>query len=181
VGFFFISVTHPELAPATAEAVDRLFKNSFAETLTETEKVFQLGFVAMTEAILMVIQLVSFIVIVIIMAVVANTMAMSVRERIGEYAVFKTLGFGSSYLVLMIAGESLLISLLGTCLGILCTFPAVDTFARTVGEYFPIFHMSAETIRLQVAAGIAVGLVAAVFPAWRAASVPIAEGLGRMG
>ena len=181
VGFFFISVTNADLAPATAEAVDRLFMNSFAETLTETEKAFQLGFVAMTEAILMVIQLVSLIVIVIIMAVVANTMAMSVRERLGEYAVFKTLGFGSSYLILMIVGESLLISVLGTGLGIVCTFPAVNAFTRNLGEYFPIFHLSAGTIRLQVAAGISVGLVAAIFPSWRAATIPIAEGLGRMG
>jgi putative ABC transport system permease protein len=181
VGFFFISVTHADLAPVTAEAVDLLFRNSFAETLTETEKAFQLGFVAMTETILMVIRLVSFIVIVIIMAVVANTMAMSVRERLGEYAIFKTLGFGSSYLILMIVGESLLISLLGTCLGVLCTFPAVDLFARTVGEYFPTFHIKTETIQLQVAAGMAVGLVAAVFPSWRAATIPIAEGMGRMG
>ncbi|RJR30149.1 MAG: FtsX-like permease family protein [Desulfobacteraceae bacterium] len=181
VGFFFISVTNADLAPVTAEAVDRLFKNSFAETLTETEKAFQLGFVAMTEAILMVIRLVSFIVIAIIMAVVANTMAMSVRERLGEYAVFKTLGFGGSYLILMIFGESLLISSLGTVAGILCTYPAVDVFTRNLGEFFPIFHLSARTIRLQIAAGISVGLVAAIFPSWRAATIPIAEGMGRMG
>jgi putative ABC transport system permease protein len=181
VGFFFISVAHADLAAATAEAVDRLFRNSFAETLTETEKAFQLGFVSMTEAILMVIRLVSFIVIVIIMAVVANTMAMSVRERMGEYAVFKTLGFGGGYLGLMIFGESLLISTLGAVLGIVCTFPAVDAFARTVGEYFPIFRIKPETLWLELAAGVAVGLVAAALPAWRAATVPIAEGLGRMG
>ena len=71
-----------------------MFKNSMAETLTETEKAFQLGFVSMTEAIVIAIQLVSFVVIIIIMAVVANTMAMSARERTGEYAIFKTLGFG---------------------------------------------------------------------------------------
>jgi putative ABC transport system permease protein len=181
VGFFFISVTHADLAPATAAAVDRLFQNSFAETLTETEKAFQLGFVSMTEAILMVIRLVSFIVIAIIMAVVANTMAMSTRERLAEYAVFKTLGFSGAYLTLMIFGESLLISLLGTCLGVICTFPAVDAFARTVGEYFPIFHIRPQTIWLEFAAGAVVGLVAAAIPAWRAATVPIAEGLGRMG
>jgi len=113
--------------------------------------------------------------------VVANTMAMSVRERLGEYAVFKTLGFGGSYLVLMIVGESLLISGLGTLSGILCTYPAADVFTRNLGEFFPIFHLSTGTIRLQVAAGISVGLVAAIFPSWRAATIPIAEGMGRMG
>jgi putative ABC transport system permease protein len=181
VGFYFISVGEADLAPQTAEAVDLLFKNSYAETLTETEKAFQMGFVAMTEAILIVIKLVSLVVIVIIMAVVANTMAMSVRERLGEYAVFKTLGFGGVYLSVLIFGESLLLSLLGTSLGIILTFPAADAFARSVGEYFPIFHISTQTLWLDLVAGLVVGLVAAVFPAWRAANVPIAEGLGRIG
>ena len=71
-----------------------MFRNSLAETLTETEKAFQLGFVAMTEAIVVAIRIVSFVVIVIIMAVMANTMAMAARERLSEYATLKALGFG---------------------------------------------------------------------------------------
>lgn len=181
VGFYFVSVAQPDLAPQIAEAVDRLFKNSFAETLTETEKSFQMGFVAMTESILMVIRLVSLVVIVIIMAVVANTMAMSVRERMGEYAVFKTLGFGGTYLTAMILGESLLLALLGTGIGMALTYPAAHVFVAHVGEYFPVFRISSQTQWLQMAAGLAVGLVAASFPAWRAVTVPIAQGLGRIG
>ena len=65
-------------------AIDAQFKNSLAETLTETEQAFQLGFVAMTEAIVVAIQAVSLVVIVIIMAVMANTMAMTARERYGR-------------------------------------------------------------------------------------------------
>ena len=104
-------------------AIDGTFKNSLAETLTETEKAFQMGFVSMTEAIVVAIQLVSFVIIVIIMAVVANTMAMTTRERIGEYAVFKTLGFGGWFIAGLIFGESLVISLTGTAIGIGLTFP----------------------------------------------------------
>ena len=63
-------------------SIDRTFKNSLAETLTETEKAFQLGFVSMSEAIVVAIRIVSFVVIVIIMAVMANTMAMAARERL---------------------------------------------------------------------------------------------------
>ena len=78
-------------------AIDAMFKNSLAETLTETEKAFQLGFVAMTETILLAIQAVSFVVIVIIMAVMANTMAMTARERGAEYATLKALGFSNGF------------------------------------------------------------------------------------
>ena len=87
-------VSDPAQAAAVSAAIDATFKNSLAETLTETEKAFQLGFVSMTEAILLAIQAVSFVVIVIIMAVMANTMAMTARERGAEYATLKALGFG---------------------------------------------------------------------------------------
>ena len=71
----------PDAAAEVSQAIDATFRNSLAETLTETEKAFQLGFVSMTEAILFAIQAVSFVVILIIMAVMANTMAMTARER----------------------------------------------------------------------------------------------------
>jgi putative ABC transport system permease protein len=180
VGIYILSVRHPELAAETATNVDRVFRNSYAETLTETEKAFQLGFVALTEAILLVIRLVSYVVIVIIMAVAANSMSMSVRERLGEYAVFKTLGFGGVYLATMILGESLLIAALGGVWGILLTFPAAKTFMHYLGDYFPVFLVTKETVVLQGLAALAVGMAAAGLPAWRAVRVPIVQALGRI-
>lgn len=181
VGFYMIGLKRPELAAEISEAVDGLFKNSYAETLTETEKAFQMSFVSMSEAIITVILLVSYVIIVIIMAVVANTMAMSVRERMGEYAVFKTLGFGSGYLAGLILGESLTLAALGGLLGIAATFPAAGAFRHAVGQFFPIFHVSGETIWMDMAAAAIVGIVAAVIPIWRVVRVRIAEGLGRIG
>jgi putative ABC transport system permease protein len=181
VGIYILSVANPERAADTAESVDRIFRNSYAETLTETEKAFQLGFVALTEAILMVIQLVSFVVIVIIMAVAANSMSMSVRERLGEYAVFKTLGFGGTYLAAMILGESLLIAVLGGTGGVLLTFPAAKAFLNYLGDYFPVFVVTKQTVIFQGVAALAVGMAAAVLPTWRAVRVPIIHALGRIG
>ena len=181
VGFYMIGLKRPDLAAATSEAVDGLFKNSYAETLTETEKAFQMSFVSMSEAIITVIQLVSYVIIVIIMAVVANTMAMSVRERMGEYAVFKTLGFGRGYLAGLILGESFTLTAIGGLLGIGVTFPTASAFGQAVGQFFPIFHVSAETILMDMAAAAIVGVVAAVIPIWRVVQVRIADGLGRIG
>src|SRR5512139_1286137 len=124
VGFYMIGVANPSVAGGVSVAIDRMFRNSLAETLTETEKAFQLGFVAMSEAILIAIQLVSIVVIVIILAVVANTMAMTARERLGEHAVFKALGFTWWHVGGMILGESLLIMMTGCAVGIALTFPA---------------------------------------------------------
>jgi len=162
-------------------AIDELFRNSLAETLTESEKAFALGFISMTEAIVIAIKLVSFVVIIIIMAVVANTMAMTARERIGEYAVFKTLGFGARHIVGMIFGESLVITLTGCAVGIVLTFPLARAFASAMSNYFPIFNVSKATIYMDVGAALLVGVVAGIFPAWRAVKIRIAEGLSRIG
>ncbi|MBI3592046.1 MAG: ABC transporter permease [Nitrospirae bacterium] len=111
VGWYVVGVKHPDLASGVAAAIDKTFKNSLAESITETEKAFQQSFVSMTETIVIAVRLVSLVVIVIIMAVMANTMAMTARERIGEYAIMKTLGFGGWHIAGLIFGESLFIAM----------------------------------------------------------------------
>ena len=113
VGVFVLGVANPDDGAAIARHVDAVFKNSLAETLTETEQAFQLGFVAMSNQIIAAIRLVSYVVILIIMAVMANAMAMSARERTAEYATLKALGFGPGFLALIVFGESVVIAVAG--------------------------------------------------------------------
>ncbi len=180
-GFYMIEVTNPDLAAQVSQAVDATFKNSLAETLTETEKAFQLGFVSMTEAIMIAIQIVSYVVIVIIMVVAANTMAMTARERIAEYATMKTLGFGAVHIAGAVFGESIVISLAGGFLGVALTFPAAHWIETELSQYFPVFTVSLTTIYLDLLAAATVGTVAAIFPTWRGATIRIADGLRRIG
>ena len=181
VGWYVVGVKNPDLAADVAAAIDKTFKNSLAETITETEKAFQQGFVSMTEAIVIAVRIVSFVVIIIIMAVMANTMAMTARERIGEYAIMKTLGFGEWHIAGLIFGESLIIAFTGCAFGIAATYPAANAFGDAMSTYFPIFNVQSETIYMDIAASLVVGLVAAVFPAWRAVKLSIADGLRRIG
>jgi len=181
VGWFLIEIEDPDIAAEVSLRIDKNFKNSLAETLTETEKAFQLSFISMTEAIVIAIRLVSFVIIFIIMAVVANTMAMTARERIGEYAIFKTLGFRSFHIAGLILGESLFVTMLGAALGILLTFPAAALFGKELSQYFPIFNVERETIVLDIIAALVVAFVAALFPSWRAIHIRIADGLRRVG
>ncbi len=181
VGFYMIGVTNPAQAAEVAARIDGAFKNSLAETLTETEKAFQLSFVSMSDAIITAIRLVSFVVIIIILAVVANTMAMTARERMGEYAVFKTLGFGASHLAALIFGESIFITLMGCLSGVLLTFPVADAFGQAMGQYFPTFNVSADTVVMDLVTSLIVGVLAAVVPTVRAIRVRIADGLRRIG
>jgi len=181
VGWYVVEVTDPNRAAEVAQAIDKTFKNSLAETLTETEKAFFLSFVSMAGAIIVAIQLVSFVVIIIIIAVAANTMAMTARERIGEYAVFKTLGFRGWRIAGMIIGESLLITMVGCFFGIALTPPAAKVFNNIVGTYFPTFRVDIETIYVDIGTSILVGLCAAIIPTWRATRIRIADGLRRIG
>lgn len=180
-GIFVIGVAKPDQAAEVAEGIDALFKNSLAETHTETEKAFQLSFVAMTEAIMIAIQIVSYVVIVIIMVVAANTMAMTARERIAEYATMKVLGFKGYHIAGAVFGESLFIAVIGGALGILLTFPAAGWLEATLSQFFPVFQIAASTILLQFTAALVVGIVAGIFPTWRGATIQIAEGLRRIG
>lgn len=180
-GVFIEQLRDPDEAAAVSQAIDTTFRNSLAETLTETEKAFQLGFVAMSEAILLAIQAVSYVVIVIIMAVMANTMAMTARERYGEYATFKALGFSNGFVAMLIFAESLGIAVLGGVLGVAFTFPMAEAFASTVGSILSGFQVSEETIAMQFAAAVIIGVVAAAVPAWNAARVRIVDGLRAIG
>jgi len=180
VGVFIVGIDNIDNAAAISRNVDALFANSLAETLTESEQAFQLSFVAMSDQIITAIRAVSYVVIAIIMAVMANTMAMSARERIGEYATLKALGFGPWFLALLIAGESLVISLIGGGLGMALTGPAAAAFKQAAG-IFPIFAVSDDTVTAQAACALAVAVVAAVVPAIRAARVRIVDGLRAIG
>jgi len=180
-GVFIVQLKNPSQAAEVSEAIDATFKNSLAETLTETEKAFQLGFVAMTETILLAIQAVSFVVIVIIMAVMANTMAMTARERYTEFATLKALGFRNGFVALLIFAESVGIALAGGLVGIALTFPLARLFADAMGTLFPIFFVSERTVVMQFVAAVVIGVVAAAVPAWRAARVRIVDGLRAVG
>jgi len=182
IGAFNIEIKDASRAAEVSKEIDNLFRNSLAETLTETEKAFQLGFVAQSEAIVVAIRTVSFVVIFIIMAVVANTMAMTARERIAEYATLKVLGFSPFYVGALIFGEAMVLALMGALIGILLTFPMAQGFASSpAGAAFAVFAVTPSTVQLQIICAFVVGIVAAIVPSIRSARVKIVDGLRHVG
>lgn len=181
VGVYVLGIDQPHNAALISQRVDAQFKNSAAETLTETEAAFQLSFVSMSEAILAAIEAVSYIIIVIIMAVMANTMTMTARERMAEYATLKALGFSPGFVVRLLFGESLLIALIGGGLGLALTFPAVAAIAGALGSFLPVFKVQPATVAMQIGAAAIVCTVAAAWPAWRMSRIDIVQGLRHIG
>lgn len=182
VGWYIIRIKDPKEAAQISEEVDKLFQNSRAETKTETEAAFQQGFVAGTGLIISLLNFMAFVIIGIIMLILGNTMIMSARERTKEYAVLKTIGFSGSHLTKLIAGESIIISILGGALGLLLTYPIVGLFSLVVPKsWFPIFYVEPITVVLAGSSALLVGVAAAVFPIQRSLRTSIVDGLRFVG
>jgi len=176
-GVFVVQVEDAGRAAEIGLAIDQLFKNSPAETLTETEQAFQIGFVKQTESLVIAIRIVSYVVIFIILAVMANTMAMTARERRAEYATLKALGFGPGFLWQLILGESLALAIVGAGAGIALTFPVAQWFGAQMGTLFKSFVVSPETVWMQGICALVVGVLSAIIPAVQASRGRIVDGL----
>ncbi|MDH3253118.1 MAG: FtsX-like permease family protein, partial [Ignavibacteria bacterium] len=99
-----------------------------------------------------------------------------------EYAVLKTLGFTRGHVIGLIAGESLMISAIGGAIGLALTFPLTESFAASLPSgWFPVFEVTPLTITLAACSALLVGVLAAVFPAWRAVKTRIVDGLREVG
>ncbi len=186
VGFYVVQIARSANPAQVSEMVDANYRNSYAETKTETESAFQQSFVSMSGTIIVAMRVVSIVVVFIILLVLANTMAMTARERMAEYAVMKTLGFRPFHLIGLIGGESLLIALGGFALGLFFTVQIVKGFSTflvtaNLSAFFPVFELKNSTITLSFIAAVVVGLASAIFPAWRAVKMRIADGLHRIG
>lgn len=181
VGWFVVKIADPSQAPAISSSIDELFKNSPAETLTETEKSFSLSFLAQMDTIILGLRIMSYLIIGVILLVLVNTMAMSARERISEYAVLKTLGFRPFYLAGLIVGESLLIAFAGGVLGFVLTFPVLNAISRVLHGFFSGFIVQNFTMILAAILVSLVGFLASAFPIYRATRLTIVEGLRNVG
>ena len=182
VGWYIVKIKEPDNSAVISEQIDALFKNSRAETKTESERAFQQGFVAASSAILTSINVISFVIIGIIMLVLGNTMIMSARERTREYAVFKTIGFSAKHMVGLILGESLFISAIGGGLGLFLSFPIVEGVSQAIPKgMFPIFELEPITLIFAVSSAILIGIAASIFPIMKALRTSIVDGLRFIG
>jgi putative ABC transport system permease protein len=182
VGWYIVKIADPAKSAEISAQIDALFRNSDAETKTETERAFQQGFIAASGSIITAMNFISFVIIGIIMLVLGNTMIMSARERTREYAVFKTLGFSAGHLVGLIAGESSVISFAGGTIGLFLTLPIVKAFEAFIPKgWFPVFNVEPITIILAGISALVVGIAASIFPIQRALRTKIVDGLRFIG
>lgn len=182
-GTYAIRATSADDIPAIIDTVDAMFGNSTAPTKTETEKAFIMGFVSMWGNVRLMVMSISTVVIFTIILVAANTMAMSIRERTGEIAILKTLGFTPGTVLAMAVAESAVIAITGGLLGSVgarLAFGSVN-FADLSQGFLQQFLVRWETIALAVAISIVVAVTSTVVPAWSASRLSIADAIRRRG
>ena len=180
-GAFVIKATDAASIPEIAQTVDTMFRNSPAETKTETEKAFVLGFVSMLGNIQTIIGSVAGVVVFTMLLVSVSTMAMTVRERLREVAILKTLGFPQRTILGLVISEALLISLLGTGLGCLLaeSLRFVDLNRATQG-FITQFNPGLMTYMAVLGTGIVIGLLSGFFPARQAVNLTITDAMRRL-
>jgi putative ABC transport system permease protein len=179
VDTFYILIDAPEHSARVAEAVDAQFHNSTAATKTESEQAFVVGFLSMLGDVRMFLIWISAAVMFTILLVSGNTMAMSVRERVREVGVLKTLGFTPGTILFLILGEAVAISIAGGSIGYLISTVLLKGVQRSpMGGFLPALHMFDPVIAaVCIALAAVIGLVSALVPALGASRAPIVEAL----
>jgi putative ABC transport system permease protein len=178
VGWYVIRVADSDRSPEIARKIDTMFTNSPAETKTDTEKAFVAGFAKQVGNIALITQLVAAAAILMILLITANTMAQSIRERTGELAVLKTLGFGDGRVLSMVLLESCFIACVGGITGLAVSWGLISMGDPT-GGFLPTFYFPIRDLILGVALVFALGVAAGAFPAWQAGRLRIVDALRR--
>jgi len=179
-GWYILRIDDPNNAAGIAKLVDDQFRNSSAPTKTMTEKAFNQSFVTMWGNVQFLMNSIGMAVVFAILMVTANAMMMTARERTGEVAVLKTIGFTDRTLFGLVMAEAGLVTLTGAVLGL---GGAKLLYAGTGFNGFgflPGFNVTPLTMLWGLLLALGLMLASGLVPAMRAARLPIVQALRRV-
>jgi len=179
VGWYWAEVFDPDQALRITKEIDAKFANSPYETKTDTEKAFAVGFVKQIGNIELIILSIGAIVFFTLILVTSNTMGISIRERSGEIAVLKTIGFSDRSLYLLTIAESLFYSVSGGWTGLACA-KLFSMRGDPTGGFLPVFYISGSKFAAGFVFALVVGFFAGAYPAYKVLKLKIVEALGRV-
>jgi putative ABC transport system permease protein len=183
VGVWYLLCDTAENVPTVISTVDATFRNTDAETLTETERAFEAGFTQMIGNVKGLVLSISGVIVFMILLITGNTMAMNIRERSHEIAIMKSLGFQNESLIGILVGESVIIAIMGGLLGVVggkFLLAAVDLSKISMG-FLRSFQVELPTVALGLAIAFVVGLASGVIPAFHVTRLTVSDGLRRIG
>ncbi|HEX4853412.1 ABC transporter permease [Arenimonas sp.] len=175
-GIFVLRLEDPDMAESVAMTVDKRYENSADETKTQTEKDFQVGFLKQLGDIGLIVRWILFAVFFTLLLVVGNTMAQSVRERVPQFAVLKTLGFSDNSVLGFVLAETVALCAIGGLLGLSLATLLGAGISKAAGPMMPV-AVDGRVWLSGVIAIIVLSLVVGLLPALRARRLKIVDAL----
>lgn len=176
-GWYIVRIADSTQARSISASIDTLFMNSPDETKTQPEKEFAIGFAKQIGDIGALVTRILVAVFFTILILTGNTMAQSIRERIPELAILKTLGFSDGKVTALVLAEAVLLLLLGGAIGMGGAMAAMPALNGSTGGRFPPLFVGPETWLLAAAVAGVVALVIGLPPALRANRLKIVDAL----
>ncbi|HWN74467.1 MAG TPA: FtsX-like permease family protein, partial [Candidatus Udaeobacter sp.] len=180
IGWYVLRVDNPDDSPRVAQAIDAEFANSPNETKTETESAFAANWVKQFGNIQFLIVSIGTVVFFTLLLVTGNTMAISVRERTSELAVFKAIGFSDRAVLFFVLAEALTIALFGGFLGILGALVVVPALGKALTGLLPSIVLAPSMLGFGLALAILVGFASGVIPGVSAMRLRVVNALRRV-
>lgn len=181
VGWYVVKLDNPGDADRVAKAIDAEFANSSDETKSGTESAFQANFLKQLGNIELIMMTIGVVVFFTLLFVTGNTMAMSVRERIGELAVLKAIGFSDRAVLYLILQESLSIAIIGGLLGLGFAKLAVPLMSKALGTIVPrALVLSPSVLVLGLVIALVVGAASGFVPGMNAMRLRVSTALRRV-
>ena len=181
VGWYVVQIDHPENAARIAKTIDDMFRNSSAATKTGTEQAFNASFATMWGNVSLLMGTIGMAVVFAILLVTANAMMMGARERTREVAVLKTLGFTDRTLFGLVMLEAALVALTGAVVGLGGARLLYQATNFNAGGFLPGFRVTDGTIALGGGVTLVLMLASGLWPALRAARLPVVQALRQVG
>ncbi|WP_444945903.1 ABC transporter permease [Microbulbifer sp. VTAC004] len=179
IGWMALTTEDSSLNEKVAKTIDDTFANSQNETDTSTEKAFNKAFIEQIGNIGLIIFSVVFTAFFTILVVVGNTMALAIRERTGEIAVLKTLGFSSSRIFRMVLSESMLVALVGGLSGLAAAWLLVEGVKTFLARFLPNLILDGNIALQALVFMLLLGLITGLLPAFNALRLNIVTAFNR--
>jgi len=185
VGWLISRTSDPSRSAEVSTQIDALFEDRDVQTTSQDERAFTSGFMEMISTVLNMMGILSLVILAIMGLILANAVGMSTRERSGEYAALKAVGFKPRHIVFLVTVESTMVALLGGLLGLLLSHAIVDGgmkgfFEKNLSGVFPVFQVDVSTVVMALVAALLLGGAAAAVPALRASRLSVTDALRRV-
>jgi putative ABC transport system permease protein len=177
VGWYIVRVSDKDAALGVAKAIDLEFANSTSETRTQTESAFAAAFMKQMGNIEFLIMAIGSVVFFTLLLVTGNTMAIAVRERTGELAVLKAVGYSDGFVLSLVLAESALIAAVGGAIGL---WLARGMASQDITSGIIPLYLSGSALATGALVAIGTGILAGVLPAVAAMRLSVVDALRRI-